>query len=200
MNLKNYFADLPNRLSANFLAFLGFISFIFLIAITSDLSLCSVTNKWYNLQNFQEMVIGKIFSNIIFLGITGTPAIFPCSILFFLIHNNHKKKFVWLYFISLLILLLLLFQYLAKHFSVRELGSSLLIVFLYRGNIHIILPLFLIVPLICYVLDKKQVLISSKYLINNKYYRFFVYVFSLYFSLCYIPFLFIILLILLITI
>lgn len=186
MKIQEYLTDLPNKWITNFFAFLGFVSFLFLIAISTKQDFQSIVSYLSGIVDIKNI----LFCSTAFLGITATPAIFPCSVLFFLILNTQNKKHMCVYLISFFVLFFILYHYLAIHYSVITLGTWLLIAYMYMRNILIFLPLFLLIPLVCFIFEKQHFSIKNQYLVTNKYYRIFVYIFSFYFTICYIPLMF----------
>mgnify|MGYP000560788089 CR=1 FL=1 len=88
MKLQEYFSDLPNRLSANFLALIGFVNFM-----------CFVFAN-YSVKEMQSQVVSTPFEQIIYIclfcstifGAISIPVIFLLSIPFFFLLGARKKS------------------------------------------------------------------------------------------------------------
>lgn len=82
MKLQEYFSDLPNRLSANFLALIGFVNFMCMLLIL--------------IPGIKELLFGDIlavlFFSIVAFGLTTLLVICFLSIPFFLLLESQREK------------------------------------------------------------------------------------------------------------
>mgnify|MGYP004651170275 FL=1 len=165
--------DIPNRISANFFALIGFANFVLIFGFTNDYS--SITFKEF------LIMLGLIY--FIFGAIT-----IVCSVillpLFFLLRTSNKKTSIIALLLNIILYIFIIYRlyvFFIIEFNVLELFN------IYNYTYPIWSYLFLL--LISHFIDKKaKITVKNTYLLNNKYYRKFITIFYYYFWILYIPF------------
>lgn len=165
--------DIPNRISANFFALIGFANFILIFGFSNDYS--GITFKEF------FVMLGLIYF------IFGVISIVCCVILpslFFLLKTNNKKTSI----IALLINILLYIFIIYRLYAFFIIDYKFLELFnIYNYTYPIWSYLFLL--LISHFIDKKtQIRVKNTFLLNNKCYKIFITIFYYYFWILYIPF------------
>mgnify|MGYP001153767845 CR=1 FL=1 len=172
MKLQEYFSDLPNRLSANFLALIGFVNFMCMLLIL--------------IPGIKELLFGDIlavlFFSIVAFGLTTLLVICFLSIPFFLLLESQREKTTLIAGIVYIIIFIVI---LYCDFSAFV---GLLSIYVHYNAVLFLIFLSLIIFI---VIDNKiRFPIKNTLLINNKNYKLFVRVFYCYFWILYIPFAF----------
>ena len=174
MTIKEYFNSLPNRISANIFALLGFVNFLFLFCyIGSDV----FHNSFYNF-------IFNFFIQVILFGIICLVSL-PVLIPFLCMLKKDDKILSILHIFCIFILISMILYFLYKFLLPN---TQILYVCDIYAHIYL-LSLFIFYLLFFHVQDiKKKFPITNTTLINNKFYRVFIKVFCSYFWILYIPF------------
>ena len=166
--------DIPNRISANFFALIGFANFVILLGCIGS--------------NFEiDIVVGliMIYAFCIYLfgvvSIASIPMIFP---LFFLLRTNNKKisnilAFMTItFFIVILCILYSLFIPSTNILNTIDVYKHFYIFCLYLPSLFAF-----------HIVDKKQKFsLKNTTLLNNNFYKNFVKIFYYFFWSLYIPF------------
>lgn len=176
MNLKNYFADLPNRLSANLFAMLGFVNIMFPTVGTISTYIQIIANN--NSTPIKDIPI--IFLSIIvcFIPITCLLAIIPIIVLFkFLVKPQFQIK------TQIFILLFTVFICVNPFISTFNYnnGGGIFFAFVPIYGLPVAL-LALGIYFILLLLDlANKTNIKNEALVKNVYYKKFVNIFYWYF-------------------
>ena len=173
MALKEYFDKLPNRLSANFFAMIGFANFVLIFGFLRDFSNI-------NLKDFL-LLLGLIY--FVFGAIAIACCLLLLPLLLLLVSSNKKTSIIAFFiFITLYIFIMhRLYIFFIIDFEILELFN------LYNYAYQILLYLFLL--LITHFIDiKSKFYVKNTFLLNNRFYKKFVTIFYYYFWILYIPF------------
>mgnify|MGYP004508616787 CR=1 FL=1 len=175
MTIKEYFNSLPNRISANIFALLGFVNFLFLFCyIGSDV----FHNSFYNF-------IFNFFIQVILFGIICLVSL-PVLIPFLCMLKKDDKILSILHIFCIFILISMILYFLYKFLLPN---TQILYVYEFYSHLMWLFSCFLIIIQIFYLIDKKKNFkILNSTLINNRLYRIFVKIFYCYFWILYIPF------------
>lgn len=166
--------DIPNRISANFFALIGFANFAILL---------SYIGKDFDYNIFVELISMYGFCIYLFgvISIASIPMIFP---LFFLLRTNNKKTSNILFvttvvlFIAIICILYYLFIPSTNFLNTIDVYKHPYIICLY------LLCLF-----VFHIVDKKQkISLKNTIILSNKFYKKFVKIFYYFFWSLYIPF------------
>lgn len=178
MTLKEHFDKLPNRLSTNFFAMLGFTNFLFpLLGMIATYFSLYIMEDPFASQNVIEALFAVIFY---FIPIICILAIIPIIVLFiFLIFPIFKNKAqISIIFSILLIIYFLNPFYKSFHFSN---GNGIYFALVPFFGSPIVLLTILIYFILLIIDLTKGNCIKNRQLIENKYYKIFVNVFYYYF-------------------
>lgn len=178
MKLQEYFSDLPNRLSANFLALIGFVNFMCMLLIL--------------IPGIKELLFGDIlavlFFSIVAFGLTTLLVICFLSIPFFLLLESHREKTTLIAGIVYIIIFIVILYCFTNKITDFSAFVGLLSIYVHYNAVLFLIFLSLIIFI---VIDNKiRFPIKNTLLINNKNYKLFVRVFYCYFGILYIPFAF----------
>ena len=188
MSIKDYFGNLQNRYSANFIAMSSCISFVYAIIFHTIDYLPRHLKCGYNLYGW-DFPFAYWFISTSILGFTVLFVIFPLSVPFcFLLKSkdNHRN---FLYIVSFTLLCIILYIILGYYYElINDIAYAVSIVAKYFKIYKLLLPIFIFIPILCIVDSQKNILISNTNLTNNKIYKFCIYVFFYYFWLQYLPF------------
>lgn len=170
MTLKEHFNKLPNRLSANFFAMLGFTYFLYaLLGLLATL----ITNIPNLIQELHTLSFDVMFY---LLPISCLFAIIPTIILFIFLFTTKFKIKTQIFIILLTSLIIYIANPLYKFFECY-------VIFAFASIACV--PLVLLAILIYFILLiidlNKDDCIKNRELVENKYYKIFVNVFYYYF-------------------
>ena len=170
---KTTINDIPNRISANFFALIGFANFILIFGFTNDYS--GITFKEF------LVMLGLIYFIFGAISIACSVILLP---LFFLLKTNNKKTFIITLLLNVILYIFIIYRlyvFFIIEFKVLELFN------IYNYTYPIWSYLFLL--LIFHFIDKKtKIAVKNTLLLNNKYYRKLITIFYYYFWILYIPF------------
>lgn len=170
MTLKEHFNKLPNRLSANFFAMLGFTYFLYALLGLLATIITSLPNLIQELHTLSFDVMFYL------LPISCLFAIIPTIILFIFLFTTKFKIKTQIFIILLTSLIIYIANPLYKFFECY-------VIFAFASIACV--PLFLFSILIYFILLvidlNKDDCIKNRQLIENKYYKIFVNVFYYYF-------------------
>ena len=170
---KTTINDIPNRISANFFALIGFANFILIFGFTNDYS--GITFKEF------LVMLGLIYFIFGAISIACSVILLP---LFFLLRTNNKKTFIITLLLNVILYIFILYR-LYVFFIIDFKVLGLLNVYNYTYPIWS----YLFLLLIFHFIDKKaKITVKNTFLLNNKYYRKFITIFYYYFWILYIPF------------
>ena len=165
--------DIPNRISANFFALIGFANFILIFGFTNDYS--GITFKEF------LILLGLIYFIFGAISIACSIILLP---LFFLLKTNNKKTFIITLLLNVILYIFIIYR-LYVFFIIDFKLLGLLNVYNYTYSIWS----YLFLLLISHFIDKKaKITVKNTFLLNNKYYRKFITIFYYYFWILYIPF------------
>ncbi len=170
---KTTINDIPNSISANFFALIGFANFILIFGFTNDYS--GITFKEF------LVMLGLIYFIFGAISIACSVILLP---LFFLLRTNNKKIFIITLLLNVILYIFIIYR-LYVFFIIDFKLLGLLNVYNYTYPIWS----YLFLLLISHFIDKKaKITVKNTYLLNNKYYRKFITIFYYYFWILYIPF------------
>ncbi len=188
MSTKGYFSNLQNRYSANFVALISFLSLMLSLSIDISHSVERYLRLGESFTN-PSFFSGQYILSTAFLGCIVLFVIFPLSVLFFLLLKTEKKIHAIIYGMSVFILCISFFIIFIRYFNlINEPNSWINFLFFYFHFYKFLLPIFIAIPVLCFVDSKKNILVSNFDFVNNELYIVLVYIFFFYFWLQYIPF------------
>lgn len=177
MTIKEYFNSLPNRISANIFALLGFVNFI-IVLYTFNQSLFWTGSA--------SLFLNYLFSCILF--VYTVVIFFPILIPYFFLLKNNKKKKSSIFLLIMFVIFCTLFTIVVKVLH-SYLSTFWGLVAIYNDYFPLIF-LFLLLILFFYIYDvRKNIKIKNIILIENRAYRIVLKIFYIYFMFQYIPFL-----------
>ena len=171
---KTTINDIPNRISANFFALIGFANFTILL---------SYIGKDFDYNIFVELILMYGFCIYLFgvISIASIPMIFP---LFFLLRINNKKTSNILFFTTVVLFIAII----CILYSLFIPSTNLLNTIDVYKHPYIIC-LYLLSLFAFHIVDKKQkISLKNTIILSNKFYKKFVKIFYYFFWSLYIPF------------
>lgn len=178
MTLKEHFDKLPNRLSANFFAMLGFTNFMYpLFGMIATYFHLYIMRDIYIPHNVFQTFLGVVLGFVPFISLF---ALIPVIILFIYLISPKFKIRTQLLSIFITSLIIYFLNPIYKIFQFND-GGGIVYLFALMGCV----PLFLFSILIYFILLiidlNKDDCIKNRELVENKYYKIFVNVFYYYF-------------------
>ena len=166
--------DIPNRISANFFALIGFANFILLLSyIGNDIGI-----------NIFAGIIMVYFFCIFLFGVVSTASIPILLSQFFLLRTNNKKTSNILIFTTVVLFIAII----CILYSLFIPGTNLLNTFEIYKHPYIIC-LYMLSLFAFHIMDKKHYFpLKNTTILNNKFYKKFVKIFYYFFWSLYIPF------------
>ena len=188
MSAKGYFSNLQNRYSANFIALISFLSLMLPLSIDISYYVSRYINCGEDFTN-PSFFSGQYILSTALLGSIVLFVIFPLSLLFFILLKTKRKIPTILLGVSFLFLCIVFFIIFINHYDlVNEPNAWInLLVFYFRFH-KFLLPIFIAIPILCFIDFKKNILVANYNFVNNELYIVLIYIFYFYCWLQYIPF------------
>lgn len=178
MTLKEHFDKLPNRLSANFFAMLGFTNFMY--------PLFGMIATYFSLYIIKDPLVSQDVINVLlavillFIPIICVLAIIPIIVLFiFLVIPILKNKTQILIIFSILLIIYFINPFYKSFYFTN--GNGIYFAFVPFFGSPIVLLAILIYFILLIIDLNKDDCIKNRELVENKYYKIFVNVFYYYF-------------------
>ena len=188
MSSKGYFSNLQNRYSANFIALISFLSLMLSLSIDISYYVSRYIHLGEDFTN-PSFFSGQYILSTALLGSIVLFVIFPLSVFFFILLKTNRKITTILSGICTLSLCIVFFIIFINHYDlVNEPNAWINLLAFYFHFYRLFLPIFIAIPILCFIDCKKNILVTNYSFVNNELYIVLIYIFFFYFWLQYIPF------------
>ena len=188
MSIKDYFCNLQNRYSANFVALSSFISLMLSLSIDFGYHCIRYIRLGESFEN-PSFFSGQYILSTALLGSIVLFVIFPLSVFFFILLKTKNKIPTIISGVCLFSLCVAFFIIFINHYDLlNEPNAWINLLVFYFHFYKFLLPIFITIPILCIIDCKKNILVTNYSVVNNELYIVLIYIFFFYFWLQYIPF------------